>query len=67
MGTNPADHDITIGSFEQHAQTTLGEWEGAWERQRILPKDEDGMKTELVNLQQSRNFGCKGVGVEVEV
>ncbi len=55
-----------MGSFEPRTQTTLQEWEGAWERQVILPKDYDAIKTELVYLQQVRNYGCtRDVGVGV--
>ena len=39
MSTNPADRDVTIGSFEQRAQATLEEWKGPWARQQLLPKD----------------------------
>lgn len=47
-----------MGSFEPRTQTTLQEWEGAWQQQQVLPRDEDEMKTELIYLQQSHNFAC---------
>lgn len=54
----PGESDVVIAGYEGRAQTTLEEWEAVWAGQTALPKDDQGMKDELVRLQQKRDYVC---------